>query len=76
MPMILSEEGKTKCNLCGKVFDQIDRINNAGFCHVFGYGSERDGEAIEFHFCCQCNDRLCKELKARSVFAPEESEIN
>lgn len=51
-------EAKRVCNVCGKVFDQLDEQENFGFDYHVGYGSRYDLTHLRAHICIDCFDKL------------------
>ena len=51
-------EAKQVCNVCGKVFDQLDEQENFGFDYHVGYGSRYDLTHLKAHICIDCFDKL------------------
>ena len=48
----------TKCNMCGKVFDNYDEFMGFSIHRILGYGSKYDGDTLELDLCCECVDKL------------------
>lgn len=51
-------QSKIICNLCGKEFDQWDKLGNFSICKRLGYGSKYDGETVNIDICCDCMEKL------------------
>lgn len=48
----------TKCNMCGRLFDECDYEQNFSFNRLIGYGSKYDLTKINLNLCCDCFDKV------------------
>ena len=58
------------CNKCGKTkksTNQNDLLLSGieTFTHGFGYGSDRDGEDVEFDLCPKCFNKIISKFKIK-----------
>ena len=65
----------TRCNMCGKVFDELDAINNFGIFSRPGYGSGHDGEVIHMNLCVDCFDQLVDSCTVSPVCEPSDEYV-
>ncbi len=50
-----------RCDLCGKVLDELDNQERFGLHYNVGYGSKYDGKHINIDMCCNYFDKLMTE---------------
>lgn len=48
----------TRCNMCGKLFDEWDYQEKFSFKSYIGYGSKYDLNKIDLNLCCSCFDKV------------------
>lgn len=48
----------TRCDICGKEFNEYDLYEDCGIHHTCGYGSKHDGHEIKIDMCIECFDKL------------------
>lgn len=61
---------KTVCNMCGKDFEEIDRICDASFRADIGYGSGYDTARFRLDLCCKCCDEFISGLIPHCKVSP------
>ena len=57
----------TKCNICGRDFDEWDEQEGFRLEYSVGYGSRHDGETIRLDICCDCFDELVDKCKVSPI---------
>lgn len=56
------------CNVCGKGFDDFDKINGFSISGSIGYGSKYDGDYISLDMCCECMDKLIDNCVIKPIY--------
>ena len=67
-------KAKLVCNVCGKVFDELDEQEDFGFDYHVGYGSKYDLTHLEAHICIDCFDKLMDSFIPGSKVSPNKGE--
>ena len=62
----------TRCNMCGKPFDEWDYQENFSFKSYIGYGSKYDSNKRDFNLCCDCFDKIMDFIIPQCAILPLE----
>ena len=63
----MARESVIRCNLCGKIFDEIDRNQGYSLYTLIGYGSRYDGFRLELDICMECMDMVIDRCILRPI---------
>lgn len=58
------------CILCGKELDEMNLENGFHIQTTCKYGSEFDGDLVDFHLCVECGDSYIKHFKDIGLYDP------
>ena len=62
--------GRTRCNICGKELSEDAEKEHIGIHQKIGYGSNHDGETIDFDNCWECFDTIIEKYSKHCKISP------